>query len=149
MTAYLEGLKALVVSMMLQLSPHLPPDSAAIADAISIAVLTEERPVLASANEDVAALVVTARRESLFSIHPKPWRPEWGSLWCGAFQLVCETMPSTLLAQARKALAIIRYGVEQCPQSPLARYLGGCLTGEARREGDRRIAMTRWLLATQ
>jgi hypothetical protein len=147
--SYLVALRALVVSMMLQLSPHLPPDAPAIADAIALAVLTEERQVLDDANTDLAALVVTARRESLFSLHPKPWRPEWGSLWCGAFQLVCETMPRTLLAQARKALTIIRYGVEQCPQSPLARYLGGCLTGEARREGDRRIAMTRWLLATQ
>jgi hypothetical protein len=59
---YLEALRALVLSMMLQLSPHLPPDAPAIADAIAAAVLTEERPVLGSANDDLAALVVAVRR---------------------------------------------------------------------------------------
>jgi hypothetical protein len=146
-TAYLESLRAIVLAMMHALAgPSLPADAPIIGDAIVLAVLHEEKPALSSSNEDLAAMVSTAWRESLFRINPKPYREEWAHQWCGAFQLTCATMPKSLTDQARKALSIIRLGTEQCPQAPLARYLGGCMTGAARREGDTRLTMAREIL---
>lgn len=140
MTAYLEGLRALVLTMMASLSPHLPPDAPVIADAIAVAVLTEERPALASANLDLAALVDTAWEESRFRIEPRAYSHDAkDGTSCGAFQTACASLPRTLVGQARKALWLIRLGAQSCPDSPLSPYLGACRTGLGRRIGDARL----------
>ena len=137
---YLESLRALVLAMMSQLSPHLPPDAYPIADSIAVAVLQEPAPALSSSNEDLAALVVIAWEESRFHVEPRPFSHDArDGTSCGAFQTACATLPRTLDGQARKALWLVARGATVCPSSPLSPYLGSCARGLGRRIGDARL----------
>jgi hypothetical protein len=125
--AYLESLRALVLAMMAQLSPTFPPDAPAIADAAAIAVLMEDRPVLATANDDLAAIVTFAKGESDFAINPRPQSADAISgQSCGPWQIPCALARRyTLVSQARYWLALLAYSARVCPRFPAAVLCSG------------------------
>jgi hypothetical protein len=125
-----------------------------VANAIAIAVVEDgpNAPVFESHALDAAVLAQIVVEESSVQLLPRSqsWDAHAG-VSCGPFQERCDSLPTTLVGQARKALWLLHRGRELCPESAVAPYLGGtgarCRAGLARRIGDRRVARARALLS--
>lgn len=145
-------LKALAVSVWAVAAPAFAraPAAPAISEAIAVAVIEDapNAPALGSHAEDVAMLAQIALEESNVQLAPRPqsWDAHAG-VSCGAFQERCDTLPATLVGQARRALWLLHAGALACPESPGAPYLGGtgprCRRGLARAIADRRLERAR------
>lgn len=142
----MDPLLALVIAVQAAIAPGADKlrDAREIATAIAYAVANEPAPVLASAEEDAAALVVWSWRESSFTRHAVGDRG-MASPALGAWQIHAGPLIAfDLKAAAAYELKLAREGARVCPEQPFAPLSGGCRA--ARRLADRRVAWARKLL---
>jgi hypothetical protein len=143
------SLKSLCLAVWTSISPASAQlhDASEIAESIATAVLEQDVTVFRSAEEDAAILAVWAYYETGGSLsrHPRPmsWDAKAG-VSCGVWQQRCNTLPPTILGQARAELILMHRGAVLCPDQPMAPLSGGCHA--ARPLADRRVAKTRQLL---
>lgn len=139
----------LLVRLMLMLAaihPRAPMTNSALDVAIaSNTVVDADNPAFGSPEMDVAVLLVTAWEESRFKVDAVGD----GGDSLGAWEL--QRTPAVVafdLAQSTPlAYAKLRESARQCPDAPLAPYIGGCYRRRARVRSAMRMALARIVAA--